>query len=98
MRAGSFATQLNKSDIACKVQDLSVGMYEGATRLSSLVCLEQGIPIFSNSLAELIVLKKEGSHRNPFSAHASLQEFPLELSTKCISFRGGHCSSCSQKF
>ena len=45
MRAGSFATQLNKSDIACKVQDLSVGMYEGATRLSSLVCLEQGIPI-----------------------------------------------------
>ena len=50
MRAGSFATQLNKSDIACKVHDWSVGIvYKGATRLSSLAYLEQGIPILDKT-------------------------------------------------
>ena len=49
MRAGSFATQLNKSDTACKVQGWSVGMYEGVTRLSSLARLEQGIPILDKT-------------------------------------------------
>ena len=45
MRAGFFPTQLNMSDIACVIHDLSVGLYEGSTRLSSRACLEQDIPI-----------------------------------------------------
>lgn len=35
--------------------------------------------------------------RIPFFAHAVVHEFPLDASIKCISFRGGHCSLCSQK-
>ena len=45
MRAEFLATQLNKSDIACVVQDWSAGLYEGSTRVSSLACLVQDIPI-----------------------------------------------------
>lgn len=44
MRSGSLDTQLNKSDIACNVQALSAGAYEGAWSLFSFVCLSQVIP------------------------------------------------------
>ena len=49
MRSGSLDTQLNKSDIACNVQALSAGAYEGACSLFSFVCFSQFIPNLSKT-------------------------------------------------
>ena len=59
MRDGSLATQLNKSDIACKLQDWSAGLYDGAERLSSLVNSWQDIPALETANESVLEIQLE---------------------------------------